>query len=787
MKFFCYLILLLFLPLWQASSHDLTCKQWLSGDVRFNEGLNRYVSSDKMGTKGICTDFSPTWGERIKLERTSEDAFGTLYQITRQYCTGRNIFSNWEANQRTGEMYCGECRTEFFKCVPGGWDPPAYTNWINPYVATFHADAVPANNSGMSKPHPFRLGADTFRYGCLEKVMPGDKFKFFDNKNNSSVAIICGYVFPTETCEPSLFWPVTNAFLGCVDEPLKPGPRPYNDVLIDEVLPYVDETKDLNYYLQLGSTFDQPVIQINFGPAVIRLRYKFSGDSKIIDNLPICASLGGSYCAIVPENSPDKICACYQGNCEKGIFLGCAPRPNLEQSGLKVHVESTTESDSFGNVFPAAKVQIAYQTADGDTIYVDNQKADAYKEKDKYFLLKNGVKTNQEAKLPVRVKALPLSVKPLIIKEYYKLMNPEGKDYTLAKGTGSVYGVKFGSIIPEMKGDQPQRIKVGTPEEMLSTTGCYYFAKLPENSNNGTYYYVPAGKRDTTKCTECPRDRLEICLVKPARKCETSDLLFPNDEEAVRAYCPGLYEGSKDPAKPDSICAINSTNFNFITQKKDLCVPLSGTCDAQLFANAASGYAIFSKNIEAGQKEQGTCDSSLGFENSIEYKPEYLDIANVQDQVKAKEMIELNDKFEVDFKALQSHFDKMNMNIPKDAIDSLVAKYKDKIPVKATEVQPERSCSSGTGVGTIKGRCKVRAGCNAIGASQLSGFAKFPASLGASALLSIAGECIEGYKTVANKPSLQCRASESLKIGDYTYPSVNYWDFSTLKNPCQKE
>lgn len=777
----------LLLPHLCADSHDLTCKQWLSGEVRFNENLNRYVSSDKMGTKGICRDFAPTWGERIKLERTNEDPFATTYRITRDYCVSRNIFTKWEANQKTGEMYCGQCRTKLFQCVPGGWDPPEYTSWVNPYVATFEYNAVPANGSGMSKPHPFKLGSDTFRYGCLEKVVPGDKFKFDNSVNNSGVAKICGYVFPTETCEPSLFWPIDVAFVGCVDEPLKPGPLPYNDVLVDEVLPYVDETKDINYYLKLGSTFDQPVIQVNIGASVLNLRYRFPGDDRNIDAATPCiSSLYGNFCATVSENNPDKVCACYKGNCEKGIFLGCAPRPNLEQSGLKVHVEATTDTDLFGNVFPAAKVRIAYQAVDGDTIYVDNQGADAYKAKDKYFLIKNGVKTNQEAKPPVKVKVLPLSRSPLIIKEYYKLMNSDG-DYTLAKGTGTVYGVKFGTIIPEMKGDQPQRIKVGTPEEMLSTTSCYYFAKLPDNSNNGSYYYVPAGNRDRTKCTDCPKDRLEICLIKPPRKCQNSDAFFQNDEEAVRAYCPGIYEGSKDPSKPDFICAINNTNFNFITQNKDLCVPLSGRCEAQSIPNMASGYAKFDKDIEVGQKEQGTCDPSLGFENSIEYKPEYVDTSSIQDQVKAKEMIELNDKFEADLKMLQKHFDKMNMNIPKDAIEALVAKYKDKIPVKAIEVNPERTCNSGNNVGTVKGRCKVRRGCNAIGASQLSGFATYPAASGASEL-GVAGECITGYKTVANKPSIQCKFSQPIKIGDnYTYPSINYWDFSTLKNPCQRE
>ncbi len=227
---------------------------------------------------------------------------------------------------------------------------------------------------------------------------------------------ICALLAGDGPCfAPQVSW--DSAFIGCVDVPIPPGPPILNATLpivikavIDTKVVYpattpasisgekapAEMTADIgkpfqelldtrtDNSLKLGGTFDQPIVQIVTGAASenlfpgtltaddaqiynkIKLRYKFPGDTEVIDNLPVCDTINSDYlnarfCAYYDEATPDKICACVQDdtsfndcydpactNSNRATcpltdqLLGCAVRPTPNRSSIQYSLTQST-------------------------------------------------------------------------------------------------------------------------------------------------------------------------------------------------------------------------------------------------------------------------------------------------------------------------------------------------------------------------------------------------------------------------------------------------------------
>ena len=120
----------------RAEAHDLLCEHWMSGKYVGSKDafetnpqvsdISRETSEDEAGVKAQCRDFFPTWGERMKLERTSADPFEVKYKIEREYCWAR-FWPLDSPNPRCG----GPRISKWCLFIPCGfsWDPPSYTSW----------------------------------------------------------------------------------------------------------------------------------------------------------------------------------------------------------------------------------------------------------------------------------------------------------------------------------------------------------------------------------------------------------------------------------------------------------------------------------------------------------------------------------------------------------------------------------------------------------------------------------------------------------------------------------
>ena len=747
---------------------DLRCNDWLNGDyAAYDRDSDRMVSYDAMGVKGVCKDFFPTWGERFKFERSNDDPFTVTFDVIRQYCWARNFMwgGGFQGNRETSKTYCGGCRMNFLWCKGGGWTPPKYSSWGHTYSTNFNYDELNSGDQGWSVKKVMKHGGTSFHHVCLRLYVKGEKFKHDQDKTHDKyLPKICAYVVNVGGCNsPLLNW--GHALIGCIDQPAKPGPPVFNHVMVGSAIAFVDQDLTLSDYLNMGSTFDQPMIELTNGltgaeKKTLKLRYKFPNDSRTIDGTPRCGFFPDEdrqeYCAEYSSSTPDRVCACLRDECANGKYLGCAPRPNLEQSGLKVKTEYAVHESIDGRLSPAIGVQI---------IKVDSA----------------GNETGQ----------LPLTVPPKVVREYYKM--DQAGNIIVQRDSVDVYGVTFGAMIPEISGGDVQYIRVGTPEMVYASSGCYHFAEFPLDDDRWPKYYVPAGNRDRTSC-QCQPGQ-QFCTIPPAADCIDGGF-YPHNSDAVDAYCPGLYLGPEDPGQPDSICVINDSSFDFMTQTDGLCAELKPGCHVSEYASPASGYATFpTQNLNPGESITGICDLGTGFEPIMDYTNSIDSSRLASNPLRA--LIEY--EFRKAFDQLKNLFDGKNMNIPPERLRNLEAAFGNLITVGNPAVStPTMQCGGDSLNGTIISPCRLQHGCNYIHKKSYNFFGgNFRASSEAGR---INGACHTPFVQDDGTPSIVCikqreaiqgqyRQDIQLKIVGQSGYNIQFdtmfWDRRSINNPCQ--
>lgn len=192
---------------------------------------------------------------------------------------------------------------------------------------------------------------------CFRRIKP-DGACPEGGRNPDRLPKVCGYVvwntiLPCDS-DANAWGGWDHARFGCVHEPLKPPPPPFNEVMVAplsaNVLPYATATDAVE---KLGSTFHQPKVRISDGVNTVDLVYDYTSiDSttqmpklncqKILDSNGV-AKINISYCAEVPQDAPYQICVCPEGQCantpnntDGASYLGCIPRPTPKQSNLKM-------------------------------------------------------------------------------------------------------------------------------------------------------------------------------------------------------------------------------------------------------------------------------------------------------------------------------------------------------------------------------------------------------------------------------------------------------------------
>lgn len=739
---------------------DLKCQDWLVGaNPRYDEGINRVVTDDAIGIKGVCKDFYPTWGERFKFERTNSDFFKASYEVKRQYCWARNVFwgGGFQSNMKSGKTYCGGCRMNFIVCKGDGWTPPKYTSWGETYSAKFGFGEVSAGTNGWSVKKPMKKGGLAYYNVCLRRYITGEKFLHDPDgtPHSSFQPKVCAYIVNIDSCNsPLLNW--GHALIGCVDEPVAPGPGVFNHILIGQSIAYVDEGMTLTDYLGLGSTFDQPVVQLTNGldgadGNTLDLRYKFPNDTRQIDSKPVCGVFPDGnnveYCAQFDSSRPNSICACVKEECSSNIYIGCAPRPNLEQSKLKIKTEYRLYEDEEGEVAPALGVQIVEVDGSG-----------------------------------TEIQPLSLTKDPLFLREYYRqILDPD--NILVQRDTIEVYGVKLAAMIPKFVDDEPEYIRVATPAVMQGIDNCYRFAKFPIDDNRWPKYFVPAGNRNRDNCV-CPIDIENTfwCTIPPAQQCLNSSQLIPHEDEAVDAYCPGYYTGFEDVSTPDKICVENDTDFDFITQVDGLCAEFNTSCAVSTYSSPSSGNALFpSLELERDTFEEGVCDDATGYEYALDYSVN-IDFSNVPQNVTGEL---LRKQFEDSFKALADLYNSYNMNIPAQEIEVLERVYGGVIKVgEPVLLKPVHRCSGNGLSGVIENGCRLKEGCPSITKPSYTFFGSVFIFNG-SVNEPVAGACAAPFVADDGIPNMKCTEliDESI-IPDYKL-SIRYWNRSTFVNACQ--
>ncbi|MDJ1257407.1 MAG: hypothetical protein MRQ07_01955 [Candidatus Midichloria sp.] len=650
-----FLFCIFFINSYTEAKTDLLCKDWLGGkyvgsknafeSAPPSEDVARETSEDDAGVKGQCRDFFPTWGERMKLERLNTDPFETQYQMQRQYCWARWILD--------GEQRCGAPRiSKWCLFIPCGfsWDPPAYTCWGDTKTKIV--------DSSFKSDDEFSLFS-SFNIVVLKKIRPQELFPG-NLKNTSKRTKICAY-FKTNFLG-SLFTSKKN-LIGCVDEPFKPIPPTFNVVMPANAEPYVDSKLDIKTLLANGSRFDQPVAIVKFddpqklSPSQLFLRYRFPGDTSKYDAVnvanaeaPVCAKFPTypiTYCAKVTDSNPSQVCVCEQDDCPDNIFIGCLPRPTPKESNIAIMGSYTTFANQFGDQQPAVNLFLSYTDSSGNAIIIDKDNDEVYKKvsDEKYYKKdKAGNETNNPAIMPLQYKKLPLPAPPVIIKEYTKevVQDDNGNQSAIiTRGSGSVYGINFSTIIPEMDSSgNPKKISVRTPQMRWEIDGCV--ATTQEISGEYPSYYIPAGNRYRDQC--CPSsitdvaEQMQQCTLPSYQsKCFGSEFSSPpwkdkdkaapkQNEVAERAACPGSYEGPltnrdgslKDPSHPDKICITNESDW-LEALSQPYCIEMPISCDEVKIPTERSGYAIWLKpdpnsNIKNGADQNGKCDITFGFD-----------------------------------------------------------------------------------------------------------------------------------------------------------------------------
>lgn len=209
---------------------------------------------------------------------------------------------------------------------------------------------------------------------CLRRIVPGGDCPE-GGTNQDTWSKVCGYVVISQ------FGGCTNqvnawgfnwrlARFGCVHEPLKAPPPPFNKVSVSLLSPSVVPMPVTDLINQTGSTFASPKVILTDGrapnPHNITLTYDFSrGAQQICQSFDPSLNIQGVFCADVSDNDPSQVCVCRQGSCSRDPspeFLGCVDRPTPRQSNLKMVAFYAPYTDGS----PTVTVRFLSSNANGD-------------------------------------------------------------------------------------------------------------------------------------------------------------------------------------------------------------------------------------------------------------------------------------------------------------------------------------------------------------------------------------------------------------------------------------
>jgi hypothetical protein len=781
----------------------------MGGFKRTVLGDKRYHTYDKYGVKEACRNAYVTQNERLILTRTSADPADVKYEVKRSYCAVRNAFRDnscaWGSGDYWGDDYSGTFLPSDVRRL-GDKD-----------------GMVILRSNGWFKTAGNRV--------CLKKFYPNEVLPH-GGKNNFKRNIVCAYVvyaLAGSACNSPLNgW--SNAFIGCVEEPLNSPPPTYNTVMSSEIAAYVDPDFDVEKYISnYNSTFDQPVIKLLNGMpkhGELILRYQFPGDTRNIDHLQSKGVFPKDknklvYEARVDPNNPSQVCACESASCDNKIYIGCVARPTPRQSNLKVVAEYIPHSTGA----PAVTVNFAMTNPQGEIIYYDQDKQRAVLRSDgsAFKADENGNPTNKQANGALSYAKLPLSSEP--IREYYiENLQDNKKTKFYRRDLVSIYGVQFQAMMPRMQDNTtPTFITIDTPEISEESSGCPAY-RISEDQGNleKPQFFLPAGERDRTYCECQGTSKGGIgCYNKSPVFCRGSGST-DHEEDAIKVFCPGVLKEPSQVDKSDTICLQNASNWNFTDYKFDkLCTKISADCGPRLEPKVSYGMSTWPKT-DIQTETQGSCDSEAGLETTITYtfEPASLlprnSICKVEDEACETKYADYVQQFITAVSTLNSlqnlsHTFHRNFYADDKQEDDGKEKYDDKakvikalgsfkkyhklVPSKPV-YPPMRSCRLDREhyreYSLINYPCMIKNGCDAINKpSYINGFATWgsPRDLTTAELnkretqslteisIPTKGTCAPGYKESGGSPIRTC----NVKFVNGT-PVGAIWSFVT--NPC---
>ncbi|MCE2992350.1 MAG: hypothetical protein LW825_05490 [Candidatus Jidaibacter sp.] len=798
-KLLLQILLLIAIPIITlANYYDDDCFKAMGGFKKTDLKNKRYQSFDKYGVKEACRNAYPSVNERLILSRTSADPVDVKYEVRRSYCTARNVFRDNSCSWGSGD------------------------SWGDHYSGTFLPSDVRrlGDKEGVITLQGPWSGSSGHRI-CLKKFYPNEVLPH-GGKNRFKRNIVCGYVVYAlvgSSCNSPLnSW--SDAFIGCVEEPLRSPPPTYNPVITTEIAAYVDPDFEIeNYISNYKSTFDQPVIKLLNGMSKngeLILRYKFPGDTSNIDQLLNKGSFPKDknklvYEARVDPNNPSQVCACESNSCDDKIYIGCVARPTPRQSNLKVVAEHVPHPAGG----PAVTVNFAITNSQGEIIYYDkdNQRVVLRSDGSAFKADERGNVTNQQANGPLTYKKLPLSSPP--IREYY-LENSQGNAASALykRDLISIYGVEFQAMIPRMQDDStPTFITIDTPKITGESSGCYAYRIAEDQGNlDKPQFFLPAGERERSLCECRDSDRgkgVMGCYNKnPAPTCKGSGST-DHEEDALKVFCPGVLKEPSQVDKSDTICLENISGWNFTDYKFDkMCAKIPADCRPRPEARVSYGMSTWPQT-EIQTATQGFCDTEAGLETTIThvFEPASLlprsTICKVEDEACETKYADYVQQFATAVSTLNSlqnlahtfnrNFNDDDINKVNKALGSFQKHHK---LVKSPIYAPERSCKLDREHywwhSLINYPCMMKNRCDAINKpSYINGFATWDEprdlnadeqnKLGRQSLTEMAiparGKCAPGYKESGGAPIRTCNIKFiNKKLGGMS------WSFVT--NPC---
>ncbi len=195
-------------------------------------------------------------------------------------------------------------------------------------------------------------GLNSWSSVCIYRVNTnGDKPPGFNANNYGNVntnAFICAFAVPAGFVGNFASGNWNN--IGCVPEPLLPGPPTFNKIVLGSSYPYVIQPQgDLTkWFNSINSTFDNPGIQLkrDTDDQSLNLNYNFDNAANAQD----CKRFPGEvtyYCPYINPSHPNEICVYKSYNISNSSgnqtpdstnTIGCVPRPGVEQASSKIFV-----------------------------------------------------------------------------------------------------------------------------------------------------------------------------------------------------------------------------------------------------------------------------------------------------------------------------------------------------------------------------------------------------------------------------------------------------------------